>query len=166
MTYLFTSPLKNHKRENVHYIVNGYIHPLFWQNWSLFVPAPVSNKKILISFKESDSTYSEMLDPLEAYYAVNNYLRYSPQGKVILGFDNTLWWIHDGLLKLNTAWDRDLEGIAAIKFSKSYAYFMLKNLVLGAFKQNYEGEFQGAKVKFILEDVELRKTFYLIIDVE
>jgi hypothetical protein len=165
-TFLFTSPLKNHKNENIHYVVNGYIYPLFWQNWSLFVSAPVLSKKIEISFKKSDSEYSEYINPLEEHYAIFNWLRYGPQGKVILGFDNTLWWVYDGLNRLNTPWGRKLEGMEAIRFKKTHAYQQLRQLVTGSFHRQYDGEFQGAIVKFIVEDVEMKETYFLILDIE
>lgn len=165
-TYLYTSPLKNHTYKKVHYVVNGYIHPLFWQNWSLFVPAPKDNKKILISFRESDSTYSEFENPIEKYAEVYQWIKFSPQGKIILGFDNALWWVYEGLSKMNLPWNRELEGMDEVEFKSKYAYTILRNLVKGAFFQKYAGEFQGAKVKFIIEDVELQKEFYLIIPIE
>ncbi|MEZ4936539.1 MAG: DUF5819 family protein [Crocinitomicaceae bacterium] len=164
-TFLFTSPLKNHENENIHYVVNGYMHPLFWQNWSLFVPAPKDNKKIEIAFKE-EKGYTEFKDPLENAYRVFKWLRYGPEGKIILGFDNTLWWVYDDLRKLNIPWNRELEGTEAIRFQKMNGYFLLRNLVLGAHKKLSEGEFPGAKVKFIVVDVELRQEYFLIVNIE
>lgn len=165
-TFLYTSPLKNHKNENLHYFVNGYIHPLFWQNWSLFVPAPRDNKKIEISFQETDSSFSEYYDPLTNYKSVNKWLRYSPQGKVILGFDNALWWVYNDLRKLETPWGRELEGLSLEKFKSRNSYFILKKLILGSFHQKYEGEFRSAKVKFKVEDTESRENYFIIIPIE
>ena len=142
------------------------MYPLFWQNWSLFVPAPKDDKRIFISFKESDDSYSELIDPLEKYYAVYQWLRYSPQGKVILGFDNTLWWVYNDLRNLNTPWNRPLEGMAAENFKKMNGHYFLKNLVLGTFKQHYDGTFLGAKVHFKVKDTETQETYFLIIDIE
>lgn len=166
ITYLFTSPLKNHKNEDIHYVVNGYMYPLFWQNWSLFVPAPRDNKNITISFKESEGTYSDFIDPLEKHYSAFRWLRYSPQGKVILGFDNSLWWVYDDLRKLNHPWGRELEGLEFERFKKLRGYFILKNLVLGSFKRNYDGEFLGAKVRFEVEDTETREKYFILINIE
>ncbi|MCB0476883.1 MAG: hypothetical protein KDC84_01900 [Crocinitomicaceae bacterium] len=150
----------------MHYFVNGYMHPLFWQNWSLFVPAPKDNKQIEISFRESDSSYTEYANPIAHEYAVFKWLRYGPQGKIILGFDNTLWWIYNDLRRLNTAWDRELIGTEELHFKKLNGYYMLRNLVLTAFKKRFDGPFLGAKVKFIVEDVELRQEYYLILNIE
>ncbi len=166
ITYLFTSPLKNHQNENVHYVVNGYIYPLFWQNWSLFVPAPRDNKKIEIKFKEAEGQYSDFIDPLEKHYQVFNWLRYSPQGKVVLGFDNALWWVYNDLRKLTTPWGRKLEGLQEKRFRQMNGYWTLKNLVIGCFKQNYEGAFLGATVRFTVHDTEFKQEYYLDIEIE
>lgn len=165
-TYLFTSPLKNHKNENIHYVVNGYMYPLFWQNWSLFVPAPKDNKRIEISFREDDQKYAEYENPLDTYFSVFRWLRYSPQGKIILGFDNALWWVYSDLRKLSTAWGRELIGTEMERFKKMNGYFILRNLVVGTFHRKYEGPFLGAKVKFIVEDVELRQEYFLEIRID
>ena len=164
--YLFTSPLKEHKNEDIHYVVNGYIHPLFWQNWSLFVPAPKDNKNIEISFKESENTYSDFIDPLADYYSIFKWLRYGPQGKVILGFDNSLWWVYNDLRKLNTAWGRTLEGLEYQRFKDMNGYWTLRNLVLGSFKTKYEGEFLGAIVRFKVQDTQLKRTYFIDIPIE
>lgn len=166
ITFLFTSPLKMHENENIHYVVNGYIYPLFWQNWSLFVPSPKDNKKIEIQFKESEESYSDFIDPLENHYKTFSWLRYGPQGKVILGFDNALWWVYNDLRKLKTPWGRKLEGLEAERFKSMNGYYTLRNLVIGTFKQKYKGAFLGAIVRFSVEDTEFKQEYFIEIEIE
>jgi hypothetical protein len=82
MTLVYLSP-PNIAQEHLGSLANGYIKPLFSQNWHLFSPNPgVTTRKFALRC-EADGQWSEWFDPIAGLIAEHNANRFSGVGKLL-----------------------------------------------------------------------------------
>ena len=83
LTALYVLPLNPVQAKGVQFI-NGYMHPLFIQNWQLFAPNPLSdNFYVFLKAQYSNGEESEWYDLSSQSYKTNQERRISPNNRLV-----------------------------------------------------------------------------------
>lgn len=83
LTALYVLPLNPVQAKGVQ-LINGYMHPLFIQNWQLFAPNPLSNNVyVFLKAQYSDGEESEWYDLSSQSYKNNQERRISPNNRLV-----------------------------------------------------------------------------------
>ena len=92
-TLLYVLP-KNMVAPAVKAGVGRYINPLFDQGWALFAPVPRVNKKVYVSYLQSNKQWSKWQDPFQSYLNKHQSNRFTANGKIVLLVSSTLHYLH------------------------------------------------------------------------
>lgn len=124
--FAYASPLKRQLPPAVARVVTGYVHPFFDQTWSMFAPAPVSNRDLRLRAVRADGSPGEWIDPFAAAARSHRRWRAAPGSRLMLGKDNMLAWIQHFLDRGDVSWPLRLSDRQAASFRQQLGYANLR----------------------------------------